>query len=180
LIQYLLTLIVRPDLGFPPIDTSYLLDFVDDINTPKEEDLQTHIALAMQEAMMHARRVVKNTTPRWGDLFKETYGPLQFERFGATRTLGCMEEKDHYLFSGSNASGGKSKYRTLYKVVMELGPDGIQGHTIVARNQGRASVDSPHFFDQGELYQQKRMKRSLYRCDDIIENEDSNTVIGIH
>ena len=174
------TLIYRPDLGMSPVDVSYMQDLVDDVNTQQKENRNRMAVLALEDAIRYCREEFGSSTPRWGEVCKEQYGPLEFERFGATRTLGALEEKDHYLLTGVNASGTRTKFRTLYKFVAEIGEDGIEAYSISAHDQGRPEPGSKHFFDQGKLYQQKRFKKTLFYFSDVMANVESDHVLDVH
>ncbi len=184
-IHFLLSLIYLPELGMSPVDVSYLQQFVDRKDTKEVEDRDTIAVRALEAAIRdiiddpEKKAAFGGTTPRWGDVFEEDYQGKVFERFGAPRTLGCVEEKDDYLLSGLGANGQKGKYRTLYKVVWELGEDGIAAQTIVARNQGIKAPGDANFFDQGELYQQRQMKQSLYYYRDVLPSERSRQLIDV-
>lgn len=141
--------------------------------------LKAEDVLALEDAIRWAKEEFGATTPRWGDVCKEQYGPLEFERFGATRTLGCLEEKDDYRLTGINASGGTSKFRTLYKFVAELSEDGIEAFSVSAHDQGTPAPGSSHFFDQGKLYQQKKLKRTLFNFRDVMANKESGEILTV-
>jgi hypothetical protein len=185
-IHFLLSLIYLPEKNLSPQDTSFLLPYVDNLNRPgvqtKEENAVYAYEAALRDILEDPEKLEAfggTTTPLWGDVFKETYNGKTFARFGAPRTLGCVEEKDHVLLSGLGANEQEGKYRTIYKAIWQLGPDGIEAKTIVARNQGTKHMGEPHFFDQGELYQQRKFKDSYFTWADVTAHEESRQVIPI-